>query len=64
MVAHAQQILPDQLKKKARQAGAEQIEVQIMRKDQKVPIGAGWGTTIYLGTDLTFTALGRPSTVH
>jgi len=60
-VTYAQQIIPTQLKALARQAGAEQIEIQTTRVDQNVPIAAGWGQCVYLGTELTFTAVGRPS---
>ena len=60
-VAYARQVVPEQLKTLARQAGAEQIEVQTTREDWNVPVSAGWGTYIYLGTELTFTAAGRPS---
>jgi N-methylhydantoinase A/oxoprolinase/acetone carboxylase beta subunit len=60
-VAYAQQIIPTRLKALARQAGAEQIEVQTIRVDRNVPVMAGWGQHVYLGTELTFTAVGRPS---
>jgi N-methylhydantoinase A/oxoprolinase/acetone carboxylase beta subunit len=60
-VAYAQQVVPTQLKALARQAGAEQIEVQTTRVDQNVPVAAGWEQNIYLGTELTFMAVGRPS---
>ena len=45
----------------ARQAGADQVEVQMVREDRVVPVQAGWGDRIYLGTELIFTAVGRPS---
>jgi N-methylhydantoinase A/oxoprolinase/acetone carboxylase beta subunit len=45
----------------ARQAGADQVEVQMVREDRDVPVQAGWGDRIYLGTELIFTAVGRPS---
>jgi N-methylhydantoinase A/oxoprolinase/acetone carboxylase beta subunit len=60
-VAYAQQIVPTRLKALARQAGAEQIEVQTIRVDRNVPAMAGWGQHVYLGTELTFKAVGRPS---
>ena len=60
-VAYAHQVVPTRLKVLARQAGAEQIEVQTTRVDQNVPVTAGWEQHIYLGTELTFTAMGRPS---
>jgi N-methylhydantoinase A/oxoprolinase/acetone carboxylase beta subunit len=45
----------------ARQAGAAQVEVQMTREDRSVVAKAGWGDKIYLGTELTFIAVGRPS---
>jgi hypothetical protein len=49
------------IKAQARQAGAGQVEVQVDREDREVMVSSGWGDKIYLGTDLTFTAAGRPS---
>jgi N-methylhydantoinase A/oxoprolinase/acetone carboxylase beta subunit len=45
----------------ARQAGAEQVEVQMTRTDRRARVGDGWGEEVYLGSDLHFTAVGRPS---
>ncbi len=45
----------------ARQAGAAQVEVQMTRQDRRVDVRAGWGDQLYLGTELIFTAAGRPS---
>jgi N-methylhydantoinase A/oxoprolinase/acetone carboxylase beta subunit len=45
----------------ARQAGAAQVEVQMTRVDREVQVRMGWGDRLYLGTELTFTAVGRPS---
>jgi N-methylhydantoinase A/oxoprolinase/acetone carboxylase beta subunit len=59
-VAYAGQTVPPQLKALAQQAGADQVEVQMERVDQSVPVQAGWEQEIYLGTRLTFTAVGRP----
>jgi N-methylhydantoinase A/oxoprolinase/acetone carboxylase beta subunit len=60
-VAYAQKVVPVQLKALARQAGASQVEVQMSRVDRDVPVAVGWGQRVYLGTELTFTAVGRPS---
>lgn len=60
-VAYTYEVIPEQLKEVARQAGAEQVEIKITREDQNVPVRGGWGGTIYFGTTLTFTAVGRPS---
>jgi N-methylhydantoinase A/oxoprolinase/acetone carboxylase beta subunit len=45
----------------ARKVGAEQVEVQMTREDRDVLVKAGWGDQLYLGTELVFTAAGRPS---
>jgi len=42
----------------AREAGARQIEVRIEREDKTAPVR---GNRIYLGTEIRFTATGRPS---
>jgi N-methylhydantoinase A/oxoprolinase/acetone carboxylase beta subunit len=60
-VAFAQGRMHAWLEAHARQAGAAQVEIQIERRDTYVPVGAGFGEQIYLGTELTFTAAGRPS---
>ena len=60
-VAYAQEVIPVQLLALARQAGADQVEVQMSRVDQGAPVQTGWGQQVYLGTDLMFTAVGRPS---
>ena len=60
-VAHAEQQMIPWMKAQARQAGADQVEVQMARYDREVLVKAGWGDRLYLGTELTFTAVGRPS---
>jgi N-methylhydantoinase A/oxoprolinase/acetone carboxylase beta subunit len=45
----------------ARQAGTTQVDVQMTRHDRDVLVSAGWVDRIYLGTELVFTAVGRPS---
>jgi N-methylhydantoinase A/oxoprolinase/acetone carboxylase beta subunit len=60
-VAYAQKVVPVQLKALAWQAGASQVEVQMSRVDRGAPVAVGWGQHVYLGTELTFTAVGRPS---
>jgi len=60
-VAFAQGWMHTWLEAQARQAGAAQVEIQIDRRDTYAPVGAGWGEQVYLGTQLTFTAVGRPS---
>ncbi len=59
-VAYAHQAVPPLLEALAQQAGADQYEVHITRHDRRAPVAAGWGEEVYLGTELTFTAVGRP----
>ncbi len=60
-VAFAEQLVADYLAERTRQAGADHVEVKVQREDQIAPIAPNWGGEIYLGTQLTFTAVGRPS---
>ncbi len=45
----------------AHRAGAEQVETHVVQQDHWSPVLAGQLAKIYLGTDLFFTAVGRPS---
>jgi N-methylhydantoinase A/oxoprolinase/acetone carboxylase beta subunit len=60
-VAYAREQMVPWMEGVARQAGAVQVEVQMTRHDREVRVKAGWGDQIYLGTELIFTAVGRPS---
>lgn len=60
-VAYAREQMVPWLERTARQAGADQVEIQMDRQDREVWVQAGWGDQLYLGTELTFTAVGRPS---
>ena len=60
-VAHAEEEMDEWIRSQANQAGAVQVEVQMERLDRDVLVSSGWGDKIYLGTELTFTAVGRPS---
>ena len=60
-VAHAEEEMDGWIRFQANQAGAVQVEVQMERLDREVLVTSGWGDQIYLGTELTFTAVGRPS---
>jgi len=60
-VAYARQAMWPWMERQARRAGAAQVEVQMTRQDREVTVRLGWGDRLYLGTELTFTAAGRPS---
>ncbi len=59
-VAYAQQAVPPMLEAQARAAGAEQVEVRMARHDRWAPTRGGALDLIYLGTELSFSAAGRP----
>jgi N-methylhydantoinase A/oxoprolinase/acetone carboxylase beta subunit len=60
-VAWAREQMIPWLEAQARQAGAAQVKVEMTRQDARVLARAGWGDQIYIGTELIFTAVGRPS---
>jgi N-methylhydantoinase A/oxoprolinase/acetone carboxylase beta subunit len=60
-VAWAQEKMVPWLEAQAQQAGAAQVKVEMTRQDSRVPVRVGWGDQIYIGTELIFTAVGRPS---
>lgn len=60
-VAYAERTVPAALEAAVREAGAAHVEVHIAREDRVAVAQAGWGQEIYLCTELTFTAAGRPS---
>lgn len=60
-VAYARERMVPRMEALARQAGAAQVEVQMDRQDSGAEDHEGWGDFFYLGTELTFTAVGRPS---
>jgi N-methylhydantoinase A/oxoprolinase/acetone carboxylase beta subunit len=60
-VTYAEERAPAQAEALARAAGAEQVEVKRERVDRTSPLKEEWGQEMYLETELTFTAVGRPS---
>jgi hypothetical protein len=60
-VAYARAVMVPWMEDLAREAGADQVEVQVVRRDHEVTVKSGWGDRLYLGSELTFTAAGRPS---
>jgi N-methylhydantoinase A/oxoprolinase/acetone carboxylase beta subunit len=44
----------------AQRAGAHDIRLQVQRCDHRAPIADGWGDDVYIGSELTATAIGRP----
>jgi N-methylhydantoinase A/oxoprolinase/acetone carboxylase beta subunit len=60
-VALARDVIPARLTELARQAGADQVEVQMERVDRVAPVDIEWGQDVFVETELVFTAVGRPS---
>lgn len=61
-VSHARAVVPAYVETLARKAGADgEITVQMARHDRTAPVTEGWGDAVYLGSELVFTAAGRPS---
>jgi hypothetical protein len=56
----SQQVATDHLQDLARQAGARQAEVQMVRQDHMAPDGYGSGGEIFVESELIFTAVGAP----
>ena len=59
-VAYARETVTAELSVLAQQAGADQAEIRMARVDKSAPVKGGWGQSVYLETELTFTAVGRP----
>jgi N-methylhydantoinase A/oxoprolinase/acetone carboxylase beta subunit len=60
-VAYAEERGKELARARAVAAGAAEIAVEMRRDDRQAAIAAGWGNKLYLGTDLRFTAVGRPA---
>ena len=60
-VSYTRQVVPSYVERLAQQAGAAQVEIDMVRQDLTAPVRGGWGSEVHLETVLTFTAVGRPS---
>lgn len=60
-VTHASEMMTPIAEAQAKRAGAQQIEVEISRRDRRVRVGSGGREELHLDTELVFTAFGRPS---
>ena len=58
-VSHAKDFMFPHMEDMARQAGADQVEIRMDRSDKRVKLKGN--QEVYLGTELFFTAFGRPS---
>jgi N-methylhydantoinase A/oxoprolinase/acetone carboxylase beta subunit len=60
-VLHARKTLLAHVEELATQAGGEQIETHVNRRDFWVPSQGAQSEKLYMGSELTFSAVGRPS---
>lgn len=60
-VQHVELVMRPHLAALAGQAGAEHVEVSVVREDLRAPVKGTVDQDVYLGSTLTFTAAGRPS---
>jgi N-methylhydantoinase A/oxoprolinase/acetone carboxylase beta subunit len=56
-VRYAEETVSESVRAMAREAGADHVEVHVEREDKVAPVR---GDRVYLGTEMTFTAVGRP----
>ena len=59
-ILYTEKVVPPHLESVAREAGARQVEIKTLRRDLSAPIRGGWAEEIFLESELTFTAVGRP----
>ena len=59
-VNEMQRLIVPYLEERTQEAGADHVEVMMNRRDQRVPTGPGAVDDLCLGTELHFTATGRP----
>jgi N-methylhydantoinase A/oxoprolinase/acetone carboxylase beta subunit len=60
-VEYARSVMLPLVETMALRAGAEQVEVRMVRQDLRAPVARGQGDEVFLSSELTFTAAGRPS---
>jgi N-methylhydantoinase A/oxoprolinase/acetone carboxylase beta subunit len=60
-VQHAEQVMRPHLAALATAAGAEQVELSLVREDLRAPVNGTVDQDVFLESRLTFTAAGRPS---
>ncbi len=63
-VAYAKDAVPSRLRQLAEKAGAHHVDVQVVRTDHTAPIREKIDESVFLETELVFTAAGRPATVR
>ncbi len=60
-VAYVEDVVPGRLRTLAEEAGAQQVEVKLVRTDHTGPVGEKIDDEIFLESMLEFTAVGRPA---
>ena len=59
-VTRTRTVMAGHMEALAREAGAEHVDVAVVRRDHCAPVGLGTDDELYLSTELHFTATGRP----
>jgi len=59
-IDYAREVMSERVEQLARQAGAQQVEVCVERHDLLATVGGGWNQKLFIGSELLFTAVGRP----
>ncbi len=59
-VTHARTVTERHMQVLAEEAGADHVDVAVVRHDHRAPFGQGVDDELYLSTELHFTATGRP----
>ncbi len=63
-VEYASQEGGDEVRRRAQDAGAENVEVVVERDDMRASMGSEWGGDVLLETRLLITAVGKPRQFH
>jgi hypothetical protein len=59
--AHTRRVMLAHVEQLALQAGGEEIETHVNQRDFWIPVLGATSDKLYLGSELTFSAVGRPS---
>jgi N-methylhydantoinase A/oxoprolinase/acetone carboxylase beta subunit len=60
-ILHTSKVMLAHVEELASQAGGEQIETHVNRRDFWIPVQGAATEKVYMGSELTFSAVGRPS---
>jgi N-methylhydantoinase A/oxoprolinase/acetone carboxylase beta subunit len=60
-IAHAEKVMSAYVRQLASQAGGEEVQTHMARRDYWIPVQGTAAGSVYMGSELTFSAVGRPS---